>query len=271
MNLGYRLNRDDLSFSDLQQSLASPSKNFQWGDWMMRNTRRDNQPFGSGAIGGGQLPSGESEEERRKLSPLWRKELLVPLCEEFNLEPEVALKLLESYFCEQPKHYRFLYSLAQGLGQKAADLAGHRQKLAQLASAHPMDAQQALQATITSETRGHDKLLTAFRDQAQTIKRELLQFYMQERGHVLESLTTIFAHSSPLAPRKTMRPMVSLRAELLGPRRLVARLIENLKRNLRWEAHEFKGLDEQQRPVVLSYLQREQIMMLELLFSIAQE
>ena len=52
---------------------------------------------------------------------------------------------------------------------------------------------------------------------------------------------------------------------------LVTKLIESLKRNLRWDTREFKNLDEQQKSQVLSFIQREQIMTHELLFSIAQE
>ena len=49
-----------------------------------------------------------------------------------------------------------------------------------------------------------------------------------------------------------MKSMVKVREELLGPAQLITNLIENLKRNLRWEQHEFKGLDQQSRPIVLS-------------------
>lgn len=92
---------------------------------------------------------------------------------------------------------------------------------------------------------------------------------MHERGRVLENLTTIFAHSSPRM-RNAMRPMARMRAALLDAG-LVAGLIENLKRNLHWDTQEFEGLDEHQRQLVLGSIQREQIMILELVFSIAQE
>lgn len=82
-------------------------------------------------------------------------------------------------------------------------------------------------------------------------RKQLLHFYLQERAYLLENLIIVFAQSSPLG-RKAMRSMVRVREELLGRAQLITNLIENLKRNLRWEQHEFKCLDQQSRPSVLS-------------------
>jgi hypothetical protein len=135
VNLVYRLNKDDFSIFELQQKLSSQS--LEWSNWMLYNTKRENRPFGPA---GGQQAPDQSEEARRKLSPLLCKELLIPLCEQFNLEPDVALRLLDSYFCERPKDYHFLYSLEQGLAKHEAELAGHQQQLAQLAQQMPARA-----------------------------------------------------------------------------------------------------------------------------------
>lgn len=40
-----------------------------------------------------------------------RDEVLVPICERFFLKPEAALRLLDSFFCEQGEYYVQLNSI----------------------------------------------------------------------------------------------------------------------------------------------------------------
>lgn len=50
------------------------------------------------------------------------EELLIAVCEIFNLEPEVSLGLLDSYFCENRKDFLFLESLELGLKRHEDEL-----------------------------------------------------------------------------------------------------------------------------------------------------
>ena len=103
----YRLNRDNISVFELRQEARSWQENFTWTSWMLHNTRVENLAFSSNSATFGQAAQRQqmprqTEADRQKLSALLCTDLLLPLCELFNLEPEVAMELLDSYFCEQP-------------------------------------------------------------------------------------------------------------------------------------------------------------------------
>ena len=144
----YRLNRDNISVFELRQEARSWQENFTWTSWMLHNTRVENLAFSSNSATFGQAAQRQqmprqTEADRQKLSALLCTDLLLPLCELFNLEPEVAMELLDSYFCEQPKDYHFLYSLEQGLLQREHEMHACQTRQAQLAQQMQMQPRQA--------------------------------------------------------------------------------------------------------------------------------